>query len=70
MWFKNYLFLWTLLFLFPTWLVLHGLSAHIYRSAVLKVLRRGTIARQDLHPVLNRRPGHLFENYFFLHRCS
>jgi hypothetical protein len=53
-WFKNYLFLWTLFFLFPTWLVLHGLSAMIYRSAVVKVLRRGTIARQDLHPVLQR----------------
>ena len=29
------------------------LAARVYRSAVLKVLRQGTVARVKLHPVLN-----------------
>jgi hypothetical protein len=38
--------------LFVTLLVTHLLAAHIYRSAVLKVLRRGRVSREQLHPVL------------------
>jgi hypothetical protein len=31
---------------------LRGLTAVIYRSAVLKVLREGSVVREDLHPLL------------------
>jgi len=40
------------LVLFPTLLVLRLAAARIYRSAVLKVLRRGWVSRQQLHPLL------------------
>src|SRR5262249_28281280 len=33
-------------------ILLRGLAAIVYRSAVLKVLRRGRVTRQELHPVL------------------
>jgi hypothetical protein len=38
--------------LFVTLVVTHLLAARIYRSAVLKVLRRGRVSREQLHPVL------------------
>jgi hypothetical protein len=40
--------------LFPTLLLVRGLAARMYRSAVLKVLRQGTVTRAELHPVLTR----------------
>src|SRR5262249_41139918 len=33
-------------------LLLRGLAARIYRSAILKVLRDGSVSRDDLHPLL------------------
>jgi hypothetical protein len=38
--------------LLGTIIVTHLLAARIYRSAVLKVLRRGRVSREQLHPVL------------------
>lgn len=38
--------------LFVAMLILRGLAARIYRSAVLKVLRDGDIGREELHPLL------------------
>lgn len=38
--------------LFVALLLLRGLAARIYRSAVLKVLREGEIGREELHPLL------------------
>jgi hypothetical protein len=38
--------------LFVSLLLTHLLAAHIYRSAVLKVLRRGRVSRGQLHPRL------------------
>jgi hypothetical protein len=43
---------WCSLFVFLTWLLLHYVAAVIYRSAVLKALRRGTVTRGELHPLL------------------
>jgi hypothetical protein len=40
--------------LFPLLLFLRVVAAFIYRSAVLKVLRRGWVTRGELHPVLAR----------------
>jgi hypothetical protein len=37
---------------FPLLVLLRTLTAVIYRSAVLKTLRQGSITRQELHPVL------------------
>jgi hypothetical protein len=48
----QYYFLWTLYFLFPAYLLLHGLAALIYRSAVLKLLRQGKVTQDQLNPVL------------------
>jgi hypothetical protein len=39
--------------LFPLLLFLRLVAALIYRSAVLKVLRRGWVTREELHPVLS-----------------
>jgi len=38
--------------LFVSLLLTRGLAAAVYRSAVLKVLRRGRVRRAELHPVL------------------
>jgi hypothetical protein len=38
--------------IFPTLLLLRLVAAVVYRSAVFKVLRKGTVARRELHPVL------------------
>ena len=38
--------------LFPTLLVCRLVAALVYRSAVLKVLRRGRVRREELHPTL------------------
>jgi hypothetical protein len=40
------------LFLFPVLLLVRCAAARVYRSAVLKVLRQGTVTRAELHPVL------------------
>src|SRR5206468_1520374 len=48
---ENYLFGCSLAF-FPLLVLLRSLAAVIYRSAVLKALRQGTVTRQELHPVL------------------
>ena len=40
--------------LFVTLLLLKAVTAAIYRSAVLKVLRQGTVRREELHPLLAR----------------
>jgi hypothetical protein len=50
--FRLYLFGFTLLLLFPLYLLQRYVAAVIYRSAVLKALRKGTITRADLNPVL------------------
>jgi len=42
------------LFLVFSLLVTRWLAAHIYRAAVLKVLRRGWVAADELHPTLAR----------------
>jgi hypothetical protein len=42
------------LVLFPLLLFLRLVAAFTYRSAVLKVLRRGWVTRGELHPVLAR----------------
>jgi hypothetical protein len=47
-----YLFLFTLLLLFPLYLLQRYVAAVIYRSAVLKALRKGTVTRAELNPVL------------------
>jgi hypothetical protein len=49
---RLYLFLFTLLLLFPLYLLLRLVAAVIYRSAVLKALRQGTVTRAELNPVL------------------
>jgi hypothetical protein len=49
--FLGYLFLCSLVF-FPMLLLIRGLAARIYSSAVLKVLRSGTVSRSRLHPTL------------------
>ncbi len=43
---------WVAVYLFVALLLLRGLAAVIYRAAVLKVLRRGWVAFEELHPVL------------------
>jgi hypothetical protein len=50
--FWQYLFWFTLLLLFPLYLLLRFVAAVIYRSAVFKVLRQGTVTRAELNPVL------------------
>jgi hypothetical protein len=50
-WLLLYLFACCLL-LFPTLLLVRGLTGRVYRSAVLKVLRQGTVTRAELHPLL------------------
>jgi hypothetical protein len=50
--YRLYLFWFSLLLLFPLWLLLHGVAARVYGSAVLKVLRAGAVTRTELHPVL------------------
>ncbi len=50
--FRVYLALFTLFLLFPLYLLLRFVAAVIYRSAVLKALRQGTITRAELNPVL------------------
>jgi hypothetical protein len=47
-----YLFCFTLGLLFPLYLLLRLVAAVIYRSAVIKALRLGTITRADLNPIL------------------
>jgi hypothetical protein len=42
------------LLLFPTLLLVRRVAARVYRSAVLRVLRRGTVTRDELHPALAR----------------
>ena len=49
--FRQYLFVLSLFF-FPVYVILRILAGLIYQSAVLKVLRRGTITYKDLHPTL------------------
>ncbi|MCI0464344.1 MAG: DUF4013 domain-containing protein [Gemmataceae bacterium] len=55
---EGFLFYWqylawfTLLLLFPLFLLLRLVAALIYRSAVLKALRQGTVLQADLNPVL------------------
>jgi hypothetical protein len=44
----------SLFVLFPLLLLLRYTAAQVYRSAVLKVLQRGTVTRGELHPVLGR----------------
>jgi hypothetical protein len=51
--FQVYLF-WCAVFLFLSLLLLRRLAARVYRAAVLKVLRDGTVSREELHPVLAR----------------
>ncbi|HEV3256750.1 MAG TPA: hypothetical protein VG013_07725 [Gemmataceae bacterium] len=48
----RYYFLGCCFVLFPALLLLRLTAARIYRSAVLKVLRRGWVTREQLHPVL------------------
>jgi hypothetical protein len=50
----QYYFLGCCYFFFLTLLVWHLLAARIYRSAVMKVLERGWVSDDDLHPVLAR----------------
>lgn len=45
-------YFWCSLFLFPLWLLLHYVAAAVYRSAVLRALRRGMVTRTELHPLL------------------
>jgi hypothetical protein len=40
--------------LFLAWLLTRRVAAAVYRSAVVKVLERGRVARADLHPTLAR----------------
>jgi hypothetical protein len=49
-----YLLAFTAFLLFPLYLLLRFVAAVIYRSAVLKALRQGTITRAELNPVLAR----------------
>jgi hypothetical protein len=51
--FQQYLF-GCCLFLFPALLLVRRAAARVYRSAVLKVLRQGRVARAELNPVLAR----------------
>jgi hypothetical protein len=48
---QNYLTINSFL-LFPMLLLVRGLAAVIYRSAVLKALRKGLVSREELHPRL------------------
>ena len=51
--FRLYLFELSLV-MFPVYVLLRCFAAVIYQSAVLKVLRRGKVTYQELHPVLRR----------------
>ena len=52
--FRLQLWLFSLLLLFPLLLLVRWVAAVIYRSAVLKVLRRGLVTRQELNPILGK----------------
>ncbi len=52
--FREEFWRWSLFVLFPLLLLLRWVAAVIYRSAVLKALRRGTVTHGELHPVLAR----------------
>jgi hypothetical protein len=49
--FQRYLMVLSLFF-FPVYVLLRVFAGLIYQSAVLKVLRRGTVTYKELHPVL------------------
>ncbi len=50
--FWQYFFWFTLLLLFPLYLLQRFVAAVVYRSAVLKVLRQGKVTQAELNPVL------------------
>jgi hypothetical protein len=49
--FRRYLMVLSLFF-FPVYVMLRVFAALVYQSAVIKVLRRGTVTYKELHPVL------------------
>jgi hypothetical protein len=50
--FWQYLAYASVLLLFPLFLLTRFVAAAVYRSALMKVLRRGVVSRSELHPTL------------------